>query len=320
MIHLGACEDILPTLASESFDGILMDPPYGLGSNEPTAAQLDAYLAGSKLKTGDFMGADWDIPSVPIWREIFRVLKTGNLLFSFAGTRTLDIIGLGIQEAGFRKQGSLLWVHGQGWPKAGDLGKAIDKAKGLEREVIGVNPHQSHKGPPGSLMFKGTTFAGGAVTEQKDVPLTAPASEEAKKWDGWSTQLKPAWEPIMVYSKGEPLEPLDFSEPFIYCGKAKKSETSLNGRLVNSHPTKKPLLLMQKLVQRMGKKGGLILDPYMGSGTTAVACLLEGCSSVGIELNPVFHALATERVCLVGEDEEAARPFDLDALFNSFDD
>ena len=81
MIYQGDCLDILPTIEANSIDSIVTDPPYGLS----------------------FMGKEWDydVPSVEIWRECYRVLKPGGHLLSFAGTRTQHRMACNIEDAGF---------------------------------------------------------------------------------------------------------------------------------------------------------------------------------------------------------------------------
>jgi DNA modification methylase len=121
-VLLGDCLEILPTLPASSIDCVVCDPPYGLGNREPTLDEILAYLQGSGLNTGgDFMGHAWQIPSVAVWRECFRVLKPGGHLLSFAGTRTIGLIHVGIQAAGFQCRDTvatqfgttvLQWVYG----------------------------------------------------------------------------------------------------------------------------------------------------------------------------------------------------------------
>jgi site-specific DNA-methyltransferase (adenine-specific) len=130
-ILLGACEDTLKTLTDCSVDAIITDPPYGLGTKEPTGVEIDAYLAGGNLDVGgDFMGKAWEIPTMTAWREMLRVLKPGAPLMSFAGTRTWDLLDAGAREVGFLphpeiegKFGShiLAWCHSQGFPKSRDV-------------------------------------------------------------------------------------------------------------------------------------------------------------------------------------------------------
>jgi site-specific DNA-methyltransferase (adenine-specific) len=89
----GHCLEVLQELPDDTFDAVVTDPPYGLGTKEPTVEQIVAYLQGADLDTGgDFMGAKWEIPSVPIWREVFRVLKPGGHVACFGGTRTWDLL------------------------------------------------------------------------------------------------------------------------------------------------------------------------------------------------------------------------------------
>lgn len=79
---------------------------------------------------------------------------------------------------------------------------------------------------------------------------------------------------------------------FFYCAKASRSERG-DG---NIHPTVKPLALMRHLVRLVTRKGGIVLDPFMGSGTTGVAALQEGMNFVGIERDPHYYEIASRRI------------------------
>lgn len=85
-VILGDCLEVLKTLPDASVDSIVTDPPYGLGTHEPTVEEIVAYLQGADLDTGgDFMAKKWSVPSVAIWKECFRVLKPGGYVLSFGG-------------------------------------------------------------------------------------------------------------------------------------------------------------------------------------------------------------------------------------------
>jgi site-specific DNA-methyltransferase (adenine-specific) len=181
----GSNRDILPTFASESFDSIVTDPPYELG----------------------FMGKGWDSSGiaydVEVWRECFRVLKPGGYLLSFGGTRTWHRIATAIEDAGFEIRDSIAWMYGSGFPKSMDVSKAIDKAAGAEREVIG---YDASKARPNKENFAKRTDrqpSSGAAEGWKDngATITGPATDEARVWEGWGTALKPAFEPIIVARK-----------------------------------------------------------------------------------------------------------------------
>jgi hypothetical protein len=104
----GDCLELLRSTPSDSIDTIVCDPPYGLGTKEPTSEQIDAYLRGSPLYTGgDFMGMEWGFPSVDVWRECFRVLRPGRHICAFSSTRTWDILLSGMKVAGFIEDGAL---------------------------------------------------------------------------------------------------------------------------------------------------------------------------------------------------------------------
>ncbi len=175
-VFFGSNLDVLPTLPDNSVDSIVTDPPYELG----------------------FMGKKWDSSgiaySVELWQECLRVLKPGGHLLSFGGTRTFHRMAVAIEDAGFEVRDSIAWLYGSGFPKSLDVSKAIDKAAGAERtEVIGsrsrnVKPFDDSNGwnennTTGNYEYK------------------APATDDAKKWQGWGTALKPAFEPVVVARK-----------------------------------------------------------------------------------------------------------------------
>jgi site-specific DNA-methyltransferase (adenine-specific) len=195
------------------------------------------------------------------------------------------------------------------------------------------------------------------------IPITAPATPEAKQWQGWGTALKPALEPITVarkpligtvaenvlqhgtgainvdggrvgtddnlngggYSGGTPktmfsglgrLQPDEFVQPagrwpanfihdgseeatdllgasarFFYCAKASKAD-----RDENHHPTVKPTDLMRYLCRLVTPPSGTVLDPFMGSGSTGKAAMLEGFAFVGIEREAEYIDIAKARI------------------------
>ena len=173
--------DILPTLPDNSVDSIITDPPYELG----------------------FMGKKWDSSgiaySVELWTECFRVLKSGGHLLSFGGTRTFHRMAVAIEDAGFEIRDNIAWLYGSGFPKSLDVSKAIDKAAGVEREVVGTKT-ASPKGIK-NAEERTDTAAGAYGGVTKEIDITAPATDEAKQWEGWGTALKPAHEPIIVARK-----------------------------------------------------------------------------------------------------------------------
>jgi site-specific DNA-methyltransferase (adenine-specific) len=297
---------------------------------------------------------DYDVPSSEVWQECLRVLKPGGHLLAFAGTRTQHRMAVRIEDAGFEIRDMIAWVYGSGFPKSLDVSKAIDKAAGAEREVVGISPHSANR-------TAGAIWNGTGDEPQRNI--TAPATEAAKQWAGWGTALKPSLEPITVARK--PLcgtvaanvlqygtgamnvdecrvgarekrilnrsasigyggsDPQGFVEDggtgrwpanlihdgseevvelfpddgdasaarFFYCAKADQSE-----RRNSKHPTVKPVALMRYLVRLVCPAGGLVLDPFAGSGTTIEAARLEHCRAIGIEREEEYCADILERL------------------------
>jgi len=390
--------ETLRTLPDACVDSCVTDPPYGLA----------------------FMGKRWDydVPSVEVWQECLRVLKPGGHLLAFAGTRTQHRMAVRIEDAGFEIRDMIAWVYGSGFPKSLDVSKAIDKAAGMERDVVGYSAGFG-KGSTFSSEYQTAQGYRPAYTEKagQPAPITAPATEAAKQWDGWGTALKPALEPITVARKPFPgtvaenvlehgtgamnidgcrvaptgealrggakdgssaskvhegwdrpwkhdaehcLQAKQRSEEnqqkaeqlgrwpanlihdgsdevtglfpetapakagqrgagkaetgcygayggesterghddaggsaarFFYCAKASADE-----RRRSKHPTVKPVALMRYLVRLVTPPGGLVLDPFGGSGTTAEAARLEHCRFLLLELSPEYCADAEERL------------------------
>ena len=173
----GSNLDVLPFMADNSVDSIVTDPPYELG----------------------FMGKKWDSTgiaySVELWRECLRVLKPGGHLLAFGGSRTWHRLAVAIEDAGFEVRDSIAWLYGSGFPKSLDISKAIDKAAGVEREIVGTHN--------GSGLTRSNVEQG---AQKRNVTEWAkysdePATPEAQKWQGWGTALKPAFEPVVVARK-----------------------------------------------------------------------------------------------------------------------
>lgn len=166
------CLAVLPNLDAESVHSIVTDPPYGLG----------------------FMGKEWDhgVPGVPFWDAALRVAKPGAYLVAFGGTRTFHRLTCAIEDAGWEIRDCLSWLYGSGFPKSLDVSKAIDKAAGAERPVVGVKHVGLGNGRGEGFNHDGST---------EGVAVTASVTDAAREWNGWGTALKPGWEPIILARK-----------------------------------------------------------------------------------------------------------------------
>jgi site-specific DNA-methyltransferase (adenine-specific) len=213
VVYHGNCLEELKNLPDNSVDSIVTDPPYGLGDSNPDyiVDALKMWIGGdrSHIPAGKgFMGKSWDafVPPPAVWDECFRVLKPGGHILVFAGTRTQDLMCLSVRMAGFEIRDSIAWIYGQGFPKSLDISKAMDKMAGAEREVIGTNggaPDLRDVGAKSKEAIGIDKLSFGQVSgaERTEILVTAPATDEAKKWAGWGTAVKPALEPIIVGRK-----------------------------------------------------------------------------------------------------------------------
>ena len=185
-LYCGDCRDVLAALPENSVDCVATDPPYGIS----------------------FMEKDWDqaVPGPEYWRAVARVCKPGAMLLAFGGTRTYHRLTGAIEDAGWEIRDCLMWLYGQGFPKAADVGKMIDKSKGATREVVGDKLDR-----PGYHLCEGKgngcygggngLHAPGTDARLRAAQITAPATAEAAKWTGFASALKPAWEPIVLAMK-----------------------------------------------------------------------------------------------------------------------
>lgn len=178
-LYHGKCLEVLRSLPDGVIDSIVTDPPYGI----------------------NFLNKHWDysVPPATVWAECLRVLKPGGYLLAFAGTRTQHRMACKIEDGGFVLQDVIMWLYGSGFPKSMDIGKSIDKTLGAEREVLGVDPVRFAR-------LKNQIEGSVSTAQQwkhgrRDATITAPATDAAIQWKGWGTQLKPAYEPIILAKK-----------------------------------------------------------------------------------------------------------------------
>lgn len=208
MIHHGDSLEVLKLFESNSIDSLVTDPPYGLGKTTPenVRACLQAWLSGQDYQAsgGGFMSKEWDswCPSPNLWREVYRVLKPGAYGLVFSGSRTEDLMSISLRLAGFEVRDRLVWLYGSGFPKSHNVSKAIDKKLGGVRKVIGQQKLMGTARRTANGSSHGCAKAGESIERVETfMDITEPATEQAKKYNGFGTALKPAYEPIILVRK-----------------------------------------------------------------------------------------------------------------------
>lgn len=305
-ITRGDCLRRLRALGDESVHSVITDPPYEL----------------------NYHGHAWDRSgiaySVDLWRECLRVLKPGGHLIAFGASRTTHRVICAIEDAGFDIRDVIAWHYSTGMPKGRDIAKAIDQEAGATRPVLGRRV----------ACRSGLTGTRGSKAQQV-IEITGAATDEARQWEGWNTALKPATEPIVLARKpldgtvaanmlmhgvgGLNVGACRYDDRWpsnVIADEAIASTLPMRGLFAhkpttaerdaglparrdsrgNTHSTVKPIDLMRYLVRLVTPPGGIVLDPFNGSGTTGCAATMEGCSYVGFEQSPEYARIARRRI------------------------
>lgn len=305
VIH-GDCLDVMRSMPDASVDAVVTDPPYGLS----------------------FMGKDWDhgVPGVPFWAEALRVAKPGTRLLAFGGTRTFHRLAVAIEDAGWRIDDCLSWLYGSGFPKhASKLKPAwepVIMARKPDKKATALNIDACKIGAgrwPANVVLDEEAAAG--LDEHSGELKAGVAVRHRSGGRTFGTEkAKPPMDDLGYGDSGG-------ASRFFYCAKASRSERdagldgmpekdyavaviqtpgvghhgqTINGKQVsrarNFHPTVKPVALMQWLVRLVTPSGGMVLDPFCGSGTTGVAAVREGRSFAGIEKDAAYVEIASKRI------------------------
>ena len=219
----GSMLDILPTLEENSFDSCITDPPYEL----------------------NFMGKGWDRSGIAFrketWEQVYRVLKPGAYLCAFGGSRTFHRIACAIEDAGFEIRDTIMWLYGSGFPKSHNVGLDIDKRFGCENRGHRIATANRYH-PDGTLEPNG-----------ENLPPYEGKTEEGKKWSGYGTCLKPAYEPIIVARK--PIEKSVAENVLKYgCGAINIDECRVGNEIIKggTTPDFKDVAKKQKEISGVG--------------------------------------------------------------------
>jgi len=339
-------------------DSVVTDPPYHLtsivkrfGKEDSAPAQFGTDGAYARASKG-FMGKEWDGGDIAFrpetWELALKLLKPGGHLLAFSASRNYHRMAVAIEDAGFEIRDQMMWLYGSGFPKSTNVGKAVDKKQGNDREDLG-----NYKTPDGNQELSTyNNWKDGEEQERRTPRITKGNSE----YEGWGTALKPAHEPIVMARK--PLSeksivdnvlkhgtgglnidgcrikgkdnPVKWTKPrggiwktdsdakaelvenkkgrfpanvmhggldtewarYFYCPKTSKAEKGND----NTHPTVKPQKLMKYLCRMVTPKGGTVLDPFMGSGSTGMAAKDEGFEFIGIEKEKEYFDIAEARI------------------------
>lgn len=295
-IILGDALQILPQLEANSIDIVLTDPPYFLDKldnnwdykkvnnikNLGVVRSLPAGMKFDKQQGKNFY--DWYFK---IAKELYRVLKPGGFFFSFSSPRLYHRLVSAVDDAGFNIRDCLIWLYTQNQAKAMGLNHFIKKNKSSEKEKKALMEKiDGWKTPQLKSCFEPIMFA------QKPVEKKFLENMIAYEVGLLNTNAKlgenmfPA--NVLSTDKIHPITDRCFLVP-----KPKKEERGS----FNDHQTVKPLSLCEHLLRLSAfSKKTTVLDPFLGSGTTALATKNLGLNYIGIEINPEYVEIVKKRL------------------------
>jgi len=310
----GECVEVMAGLPEASVDAVVTDPPYGIDwqgeSWDGRAIREAAARAGGGRLTSNEAFQVW----CRCWGEgCLRMMRPGAHLLAFGSPRTWHRLTAGLEDAGFEIRDSLMWLYGSGMPKTrrypGDRASALKPA--FEPIVLARRPPEGTLSANVELHGTGLLGTGACRVEGRH-----PANVAIGHAEGCDEERCAAGCPVAEadLAAGDQLPP----SRFLHCPKAGRAERDAgceelperhldlfpNARrrpdgasaARNPHPSVKPIGLMRWLVRLACPPGGLLLDPFMGSGSTGSAARLEDRRFCGIEMDPAYLEVARARV------------------------
>lgn len=300
-LYTGDALEVLREMPDAFVDSVVTDPPYGKGDKLWKETDCD----------GNVVAWDADVPSATFWQEVLRVLKPGGYVFACGATRTYHRLASAIEDAGFEIRDQFQWLYATSLPKSRNLkgkwegwGTAVKPAHEpiclARKPLIGTVEDNMQQYGTGALNIDGCRV-GSPESKRAPGTRTYPAGKfvgglagggikQAAPHDGkarWPTNVL-----LDEYAANLLEQQKKGVSRFLYCAKPSKKERGEE----NDHPTVKPVALMRYLVRLVTPPGGLVLDPFLGSGTTAIAAISEGMRIIGIELIPRYMEIAKKRI------------------------
>lgn len=287
-------EDCLQMLARQRrhgllYDAIITDPPYEIKMH----------------------GKPWDHTGIsfspPLWEALLAVLKPGGFIAAFGATRMYHRLAAAAEAVGMTIYPFLAWKFNNGIPKPANVSELFDRVNLSEREFLGFRE--------GSGYTRANATQGLQNRHTTQFPIYARhVSAEAKKWRGWYyglTCMRPNNQPILLAQK--PIDQPRTIDNLRVWGTGALNLGALHrrhgtwpsldlehnrqrGAHGSEHPSVKPISLMEDLCLLLCPPGGVVLDPFAGTGTTAIAAQRCGFGCTLIEDDPSLRAVIERRL------------------------
>ncbi len=280
-ITTGNCQEVLSTYGENFFHSCITDPPYGMNMDK------------------------WDhsVPTVDIWREVYRTLRPGGFCLSFCSPELYHRMAVNVEDAGFMIKDQIMWMTTTKMPKHNRLKPAHEPI------VVAQKPYE------GSLQNNFDKWGCGLIdTDNNRIPwdkkppkgwVKGGAKRRTFGKEGKTTGTQKEFGTVDANPNGRYPSNIvgdvqSEHQKYFYAPRATRKEKG-DG---NNHPTVKPIALMAYLIRIYCPSGASVLDPFCGSGTTGVAAIRENRAFTGIDLSTEYVKIAIER-CSV---EKVAQP------------
>ncbi len=299
--------ELLPQIESDSIDVVLTDPPYFLDkldnnwdyekvSNQNNQYTIKSLPAGMKFDREQ--GKKFYAWYLKISEEIFRILKPGGFFFSFSSPRLYHRMASAIDDAGFEVRDVFMWLYTQNQAKAMGVDHFIkkmnidEKAKEKIREKL-----NGWKTPQIKSCFEPIAMA----QKPTDQTYLNNMLKHGVGLFNTNVRIGDNMYPANVFTVDSINELID--KTFLLSKPTKKEKGEYN-----DHKTVKPLAICEYLIKLSAfSKNAIVLDPFVGSGTTAVAAKKLGKNYIGIDANEKYVKISEKRLKELDENPDFFR-------------
>ena len=292
------CIEMMQKIPSNSIDMICTDPPYFLDGLCDNWNKKSIDDKGSSSLVGNLpKGMKFDRNQskkfyefyLKVSKEIYRIIKPGGAFISFSSPRLYHSMTMAIEDVGFEIRDMLGWIYTQSQVKAFSQNHIIDKDKSLtDTEKTKLKELCNNwKTPQLKPAIEPMCLAVKSIENryidnfQKYGTGLMNTSDETKTGYGYfpsniitTDEIEETIDKIFLVAKPSKVEKKDY----------------------NTHLSVKPVNLISHLIKLFTKEEAIILDPFIGSGTTAVACITSNRKYIGFDINKEYIEISEKRV------------------------
>ena len=291
------CMEGIEKLDDDSIDCVITDPPYFIDKLDTkwNANDLKNDKKNSHIKhlpKGMKFSKDQSNNLYEFYLNFSKLLyckmKPGAYFLSFSSPRLYHSIAKACDDAGFEIRDMINWNYTQSMPKGMGISHIIKKMDLPEEEKIKlIDLYKEYKTPQIKSCFEPICVAMKPITKtfiKNEIEYNTGLIDFSQK-----VGINKDHAPANIITTEEYNETYDKN---FLISKPNKKEKGKN----NIHPTVKPIELIDHLVKLFSKKGSLVVDPFLGSGTTAVSCKKNGRQYLGYEINKEYYEICVNRL------------------------